>query len=856
MLNSRAFGALWRCQLAAHRARPVVRGRRHPAHPRPRPHARRRGRPRRRSPAAPGRSSAASTPGPRRATPSSCRRCCRSTGDTLAARAAAWASTGPRGRGRARGDPGRDRRALLRAVRHRARRTAARSPRASAGARPTPRRRGRRRATPTPTTRRRPRPTRPTPPPSPPSSSPGRSGSPSAASTSASPPAPASCRASPSRSTRCRSARPAMLTGADGLPLDASARRLPARASRPTAILVDDPGHPRDLTAAVRAVFETVFGAAADAVWQEAGGPPRSRRATTCATWLALGLLRAPPARATPRAAARRPSSGSSGPRRAGTASGAYAHRLTRDSLFALARDVVAPQARARGAPPDEPRPGGGPQPDRASSGPRSPPQDAVVEELRAFARRGPPGRPALEPRPRRRDRARRCAPLWRLVPHKAWQKELKSRWDDLVAGKYDWAHLAMHLWPERVVPKCATDRSLAIAHGLEDVFWVEGADGKWTKRARPTRPIEELVAERTSPAVKAALADLLAAPARRRRPGRGRGRSELMHPLHDDIARQLAEQRQGARSSWSGTTRAREFAPFVAELRGGQRRAVASPSVVLLGDATASLVRVSRAPCSSSARVIEPLREPASARARSWSTCPASSRDADRVGPDGAREGRRRTGAAAQAPRPQRAAPAVHGRRRSTSCSRRTPSPTRTSRGPPRTPTAASRPRCSRAIFHDAPGGDAHPGGVARRATSRDAEIAREGRRRRARAAGPSRGSGLDARPDATASPSCAAIDAAVRARRRVPRATSTGPPPASLDGVPAPRDQGRDRRRSASWPRGCARPIPTRTPPSPTASRPSSASRRAGIPADSARLHRHVPVRGARRPRPLSRT
>ena len=66
-------------------------------------------------------------------------------------------------------------------------------------------------------------------------------------------------------------------------------------------------------------------------------------------------------------------------------------------------------------------------------------------------------------------------APLWRLVPqHKPWQKELKSKWDELAAGKYDWAHLAMHLWPERVVPKCATDRSLAIAHGLEDVFWVK----------------------------------------------------------------------------------------------------------------------------------------------------------------------------------------------------------------------------------------------------------------------------------------------------------------------------------------------------------------------------------------------
>ncbi len=76
-------------------------------------------------------------------------------------------------------------------------------------------------------------------------------------------------------------------------------------------------------------------------------------------------------------------------------------------------------------------------------------------------------------------------APLWRLVPqNKAWQKELKSTWDALCEGKYDWAHLAMHLWPERVVPKCATDRSLAIAHGLEDVFWVEGSRRK-VERAR-----------------------------------------------------------------------------------------------------------------------------------------------------------------------------------------------------------------------------------------------------------------------------------------------------------------------------------------------------------------------------------
>ena len=106
-------------------------------------------------------------------------------------------------------------------------------------------------------------------------------------------------------------------------------------------------------------------------------------------------------------------------------------------------------------------------------------------------------------------------APLWRLVPqHKAWQKELRSRWDELCAGKYDWAHVAMHLWPERVVPQCAKDRSLAIAHGLEDVFWIEGDDdGKWMARPEPTQPIDEVVKGRTSSAVKAALASLLEVP-------------------------------------------------------------------------------------------------------------------------------------------------------------------------------------------------------------------------------------------------------------------------------------------------------------------------------------------------------
>ncbi|MEY9752616.1 BREX-1 system adenine-specific DNA-methyltransferase PglX [Bradyrhizobium yuanmingense] len=106
-------------------------------------------------------------------------------------------------------------------------------------------------------------------------------------------------------------------------------------------------------------------------------------------------------------------------------------------------------------------------------------------------------------------------SPLWALTAHqKSWQKELKSTWDRLCDGEYDWTHLSMHLWPERVVTKCAADRSLAIAHGLEAVFWVKDDGAKWKPRPRPTRPIAELVRERSSVAVKAALESLTKASA------------------------------------------------------------------------------------------------------------------------------------------------------------------------------------------------------------------------------------------------------------------------------------------------------------------------------------------------------
>lgn len=63
------------------------------------------------------------------------------------------------------------------------------------------------------------------------------------------------------------------------------------------------------------------------------------------------------------------------------------------------------------------------------------------------------------------------AAPLWQLFRYKPWQKILKDTWAKLEKGEYDWAHLAMAYWPDRVREKCKTDKSLAIAHELEPLY-------------------------------------------------------------------------------------------------------------------------------------------------------------------------------------------------------------------------------------------------------------------------------------------------------------------------------------------------------------------------------------------------
>ena len=83
------------------------------------------------------------------------------------------------------------------------------------------------------------------------------------------------------------------------------------------------------------------------------------------------------------------------------------------------------------------------------------------------------------------------AAPLWKLFRHRQWRNRLKETWEKLEAGEYDWAHLALSIWPERVVRACQKDRSYAIAHDLEDQLWHEVEVEKVGRGGRVTTTTE-----------------------------------------------------------------------------------------------------------------------------------------------------------------------------------------------------------------------------------------------------------------------------------------------------------------------------------------------------------------------------
>jgi hypothetical protein len=62
------------------------------------------------------------------------------------------------------------------------------------------------------------------------------------------------------------------------------------------------------------------------------------------------------------------------------------------------------------------------------------------------------------------------ACPLAKYFRHAGFRRELEACWKALSCGDYDWSHLAMAMWPDRVLEASKKDRSIAIAHGREDL--------------------------------------------------------------------------------------------------------------------------------------------------------------------------------------------------------------------------------------------------------------------------------------------------------------------------------------------------------------------------------------------------
>ena len=77
------------------------------------------------------------------------------------------------------------------------------------------------------------------------------------------------------------------------------------------------------------------------------------------------------------------------------------------------------------------------------------------------------------------------AAPLHKVFRLRTWAKDTADCWKKLSKGDYDWTHLAYKIWPDRVREACKNDRSIAIAHGLEDLCDVEPPATKGKRKPR-----------------------------------------------------------------------------------------------------------------------------------------------------------------------------------------------------------------------------------------------------------------------------------------------------------------------------------------------------------------------------------
>ena len=304
---------------------------------------------------------------------------------------------------------------------------------------------------------------------------------------------------------------PGMLTGGDDLPLIEVPDGYPLPDVPADGILVDDPGHDRDLLGRVRAVLALIFedetAAEREACDLLGESDLRSYFRKTTGFFKAHRKQYSKSRRKAPIYWQLAPSS-------TDYSVWLYYPKLTQDTFYRVL-EVVKDKIRHEERRLTDLQREAGTSPNSTQRKDIADKED-FVSELRGFRKEIERVAPLWNPN-MNDGVVINYAPLWRLVQHnRSWQKECKKHWDRLTDGEYDWSHWAMHLWPERVIPKCAERRDLAIAHDLEEVFWRRNTEGDWVARDQPTQPVKEIIEERRSPTVKAALKELMMAPAPR----------------------------------------------------------------------------------------------------------------------------------------------------------------------------------------------------------------------------------------------------------------------------------------------------------------------------------------------------
>jgi hypothetical protein len=274
-------------------------------------------------------------------------------------------------------------------------------------------------------------------------------------------------------------------------------------------ILVDDPGHPDDITTRVGAVFDAL---------EDSQNKPTDLRRILAHEFYPDHI------RSYSRSRRKAPIYWQLSTRSGSYSIWLYIHSLTNDTLFRVQSEFLEPKLAFERRQLELLRVETGLNPNADARREIEAQQDFVdeiqllCEEVRLVA---PLWRPSLDD-----GVVLNLAPLWRLSPqHSMWQRELSATWDALSRGSYDWSELAMHLWPERVIKGCAIDRSLALTHNLDgDLWfkdhdqkwrpvWVVDNDGTWRSATKAKSSIDDLVRAHEAPRVKAALKSLAAAP-------------------------------------------------------------------------------------------------------------------------------------------------------------------------------------------------------------------------------------------------------------------------------------------------------------------------------------------------------